>query len=128
MNENKPLSGRRRDLTKEMFEELGKVLCETPEILGYVGTTEEKLDRWCRKIYRMPLSEILPMIHQDGKVEIRKATFDAMRKNATLINHLYNRFLNAPAEDQEKEATELAKEVFSMLSPAKGEVEELFKE
>ena len=78
MSENKPLSGRRRDLTKEMFEELGKVLCETPEILGYVGTTEEKLDRWCRKIYRMPLSEILPMIHQDGKVEIRKATFDAI--------------------------------------------------
>ncbi len=128
MDEKKTLNGRRRELTKDLFEELGKVLCETPEILGYVGTTEEKLNRWCRKTYRMPLSEILPMVHQDGKVEIRKATFEAMRKSATLINQLYNRFLNAPEEDQEKNTTDLAREVFSLLSPEKSEIEETFRE
>lgn len=122
------LKGLRREMTREMFEELGAVLCEPEEILGYVGTTREKLERWCKRTYRTGLEEILPMLHQDGLIEIRKASFDAMRKSATLINQLYTRFLNAAGGDREKEAKRMAKEVFSLLNPAGEQVGELFEE
>ena len=46
------LKGLRREMTREMFEELAALQCEVPEILGYVGTTAEKLEKWCRKTYR----------------------------------------------------------------------------
>ncbi len=121
------LKGLRREMTREMFEELGAVLCEPAEILGYVGTTKEKLDRWCRKIYRTPLEEILPMIHQDGLVEIRRASFDSLRKSATLVNQLYTRFLNESDGDREKAAKRMAKEVFSLLTPEGEQVGELFE-
>ncbi len=122
------LKGLRREMTREMFEELGGILCEPGEILGYVGTTRDKLDRWCRRTYRAGLEEILPMLHQDGLVEIRRASFEAMSKSATLINQLYTRFLNATDGDREKAARKMAKEVFSLLNPEGNNVGELFQE
>ncbi len=128
MKEAGTLKGLRREMTKNMFEELGGILCESGEILGYIGTTKEKLDRWCRRTYKTSLEEILPMLHQDGLVEIRRASFEAMRKSATLVNQLYTRFLNASDGDREKAARRMAKEVFSLLTPEGEQVGELFEE
>ena len=95
------LKGLRREMTREMFEELAALQCEVPEILGYVGTTAEKLEKWCRKTYRHPLDEMLRMIRQDGLVAIRRASFDQLKKSATVITQQYNRFLpQAGAEDR----------------------------
>ena len=58
------LRGLRRELTRELFEELGALQCAPEEILGYIGTTEQKLERWCRKVYRRPLAEMLSMVRQ----------------------------------------------------------------
>ncbi len=125
---NPTLTGKRRELTRELFEELGALQCEPEEILGFIGTTREKLERWCRRTYRMPMEQILRMTRQDGLIEIRRASFDALRKSAPLIQQQYNRFLASPAEDREKEALNVARQVFSLLSPAEEEVEELFHE
>ena len=128
LENTKALIGGRRDLTKELFEELGALQCEPEEILGYVGTTAEKLDRWCRRVYRRPLAEILPMIRQDGLIEIRRASFDALRRSAPLIQQQYNRFLSGPAPDREKAAEQTARQVFHLLTPDRETVEELFEE
>ena len=70
------LCGLRRELTKDLFEELAALQCTTEEILGYIGTTEKKLESWCRKTYRHPLAEMIPMIRKDGLIAIRRASFD----------------------------------------------------
>ena len=93
MGEPKILHGWRRDLTKELFEELGALQCEPEEILGYIGTTEAKLESWCRRAYRRPLSEALEAVRQDGLIQIRRASFDQLKKSATIISQQYNRFL-----------------------------------
>ena len=49
--ELKPLKGFRRELTKELFEELGALQCPVKEILGYVGTDEVALGKWIRRTY-----------------------------------------------------------------------------
>ena len=38
------LRGYRRELTKEIFEDLAALQCEPSEILGYIGTTRQKLE------------------------------------------------------------------------------------
>ena len=128
MKEPTSLPGSRRELTQPVFEELAALQCEVPEILGYIGTTPEKLDRWCRRTYHMPLEAVLPMVRQDGLIEIRRASFDALRKSAALIQQQYNRFLSAADGEAEKAARATARQVFSLLNPGRDEVKELFEE
>ena len=87
------LRGLRREMTKETFEELAALQCAVEEILGYVGTTERKLEAWCRKNYRRPLRVMLSMIRMDGLIAIRRASFDQLKKSATIISQQYSRFL-----------------------------------
>lgn len=88
------LAGFRREMTRELFEELGALQCTPEEIIGYVGTTEKKLSSWCRKTYRKPLGEMLGMIRQDGLIAIRRASFEQLKKSATMVSQQYNRFLS----------------------------------
>jgi len=126
MTEETTLKGLRRELTREMFEELAALQCEVPEILGYVGTTEEKLTRWCRKNYRLPLAETLFMLRQDGLIEIRRAGFDQLKKSATLIQQQFNRFLPLASDGGKEEAKNLAREIFSLEDPEDPGVKALF--
>ena len=100
------LAGIRRELTKELFEELGALQCAPEEILGYIGTTQKKLQAWCRRVYRRPLDEMLRMIRQDGLIAIRRASFEQLKKSATIVSQQYNRFL--PGAGPERPDTEEA--------------------
>ena len=95
------LRGYRRELTKEIFEDLAALQCEPSEILGYIGTTWQKLEAWCRKTYRRPLQEILEAVRQDGLIQIRRASFEQLKKSATVITQQYNRFLPPVKQDDD---------------------------
>ena len=127
MKELQPLRGMRRELTKELFEELCALQCGVPEILGYIGVTEDRLARWVRRGYRLELADAVEMLRQDGLIEIRRAGFDQLRRSATLINQQHVRFLSAPADAKEAAAEKALEEFIAMTSPGEKEVEELFK-
>ena len=120
------LRGLRRELTRELFEELGALQCTTEEILGYIGTTERKLESWCRKIYRHSLGETLAMVRQDGLIAIRRASFEQLKKSATLISQQYNRFLPNAGTDPQKSAEEAIRALTAAAAPQREEIRELF--
>ena len=120
------LCGLRRELTRDLFEELGAIQCKTEEILGYIGTTEKKLEAWCRKVYRHSLNETLEMIRQDGLIAIRRASFDQLKKSATLISQQYNRFLPNAGTDPQKSAEEAIRALTAAAAPQREEIRELF--
>ena len=63
------------------------------------GRMRGKLRRWCRRTYGRPLETMMDMIRMDGLIAIRRASFDQLKKSATIISQQYNRFLpNAAAE------------------------------
>ena len=128
MSDFAPLKGLRREMTREMFEELASLQCELPEILGYVGTTEDRLARWCRRNYRLSLADTLFMLRQDGLVEIRRASFEQLKKSATLIQQQFNRFLSARPDSGKEEARSLAREIFSLEDPGEGALQALYEE
>ena len=127
MPEDGTLKGFRREMTRDMFEELAARQCEVPEILGYVGTTQEKLEKWCRKTYRHPLDEMLRMIRQDGLVAIRRASFDQLRKSATIISQQYNRFLPQAGAGDRSQADRAIRAFTEMMNPPEETVRELFR-
>ena len=123
------LTGLRRKLTKELFEELGALQCATEEILGYVGTTERKLEAWCRKNYsRRSLKEMLSMIRQDGLIAIRRASFDQLKKSATIISQQYNRFLPDAGKDPGENAEAAILALSAAMAPTREELQELYPE
>ena len=120
------LRGLRREMTREMFEELAALQCATEEILGYVGTTEKKLEAWCRKNYRRPLREMIAMIRMDGLVAIRRASFDQLKKSATIISQQYNRFLPDAGTDPREHAEAAIRALTAAAAPAREEMRELY--
>ena len=122
------LRGLRRELTRDLFEELGAIQCKTEEILGYIGTTEKKLERWCRKVYRRPLSEMIPMIRQDGLIAIRRASFDQLKKSATIISQQYNRFLPDAGKDPREGAEAAIRALNAAVAPTQAQMRDLFPE
>ena len=120
------LRGLRRGMTKETFEELAALQCAAEEILGYVGTTEKKLEAWCRKTYRRPLREMLDMIRQDGLIAIRRASFEQLKKSATIISQQYNRFLPDAGRDPRESAEAAIRALNAAMAPAPEELRELY--
>ena len=125
MEEENVLHGYRRELTKEVFEELGALQCEPSEILGYIGTTYPKLKAWCRRVYKHPLEEILEAVRQDGLIQIRRASFDQLKKSATIISQQYNRFL-PPVKQDDAEARAAIAALTSAVSLPEEELREVF--
>ena len=122
------LRGLRREMTKETFEELAALQCAVEEILGYVGTTERKLDSWCRKTYRRPLPEMLAMIRMDGLIAIRRASFDQLKKSATIISQQYNRFLPGAGVDPRDDAENAIRLLTTAVTPSTETMKELYGE
>ena len=121
------LHGYRRELTQPLFEDLAALQCEPSEILGYVGTTLPKLEAWCRKTYRRPLSEVLEAVRQDGLIQIRRASFDQLKKSATIITQQYNRFL-PPVKTEDMAARAAIEALTAAVSLPEEEVREVFGE
>lgn len=115
------LHGLRRDLTKALFEELVALQCTKTELTGYAGIPEESLERWCRRVYRRPLAEMMEMIRQDGLIEIRRCSFEQLKKSATIVSQQYNRFLSVPADSGKTAAAEEAVRRFVALSTVPGD-------
>ncbi|MCR5297526.1 MAG: hypothetical protein K6E17_08950 [Clostridiales bacterium] len=127
MNDPPILRGLRRDLTREIFEDLAALQCEPPEILGYIGTTPEKLEKWCRKTYRKPLEDMLRMIRQDGLIAIRRASFEQLKKSATIITQQYNRFLPQAGSGDRSSADDAIRAFTGMVNTPEETVRELFE-
>ena len=122
------LSGLRREMDKQLFEELAALQCAPEEILGYVGTTERKLAAWCRKTYRRPLPEMLSMIRMDGLIAIRRASFEQLKKSATIISQQYNRFLPDAGRDPREGAEAAVRMLSAAMAPTRAEMRGLFPE
>ena len=126
MKEPPVLRGYRRELTKELFEDLAALQCEPAEILGHIGTSLPKLETWCRRTYRRPLSEILEAVRQDGLIQIRRASFEQLKKSATIISQQYNRFLPNAGVDPRENAEAAIRAITAAVAPGREELRELY--
>ena len=126
MREDAVLKGLRRDVTREEFEELAALQCEAEEITGYAGVSLQELRDWCGAAYGRPLEEMLRMIRQDGLIAIRRASFDQLKKSATVITQQYNRFLPAARGDERAGAEAAIRALTAAAEPGSGEMDALF--
>ena len=111
-----PLHGLFQDLTRENFAKYASWQCTAEEIAGQAGVPVERLAQWVRRAYRLDLDTVLDMLHQPGRVAIRKAAFDLMLKNGSVSNQQFSRFI--PLQVQDTGETEAAvATLMRMLEP-----------
>ena len=122
------LHGLRREMDKDLFEELAALQCAVEEILGYVGTTERKLEQWCWRNYRRKLPVMLSMIRQDGLIAIRRASFEQLKKSATIISQQYNRFLPDAGADPGRNAEAAIRVLTAAAAPDREEMRHLYED
>lgn len=121
-----PLKGFRRELTWQDFEDLVALQCSEEEILGYAGVKRSRLASWCRKTYGKPLAEMMQMIRQDGLVEIRRASFDQLKKSVTLIAQQFKRYLPSVGAGDRTEAEAAVREFCASLNVDDETVREIY--
>ena len=68
------------------------------------------------------------MIRQDGLIAIRRASFDQLKKSATVISQQYNRFLPNAGPDPRAGAEAAVRALTSAVSPGTEEMRELYGE
>ena len=127
MAEPPVLHGYRRDLTKEGFEELVALQCSVSELLGHVGTTLPRLEGWCKRVYHRPFPEVIEAVRQDGLIQIRRASFDQLKKSATIITQQYNRFLPPPRNEEDNVSAALAALTAAVRMP-EAEIQAVFQD
>ena len=114
---NKNLGGRpKKEIDKELFEDLCKILCTKDEICNILNVDEKTLTKWCKKIYREGFSDIYKKLTDDGKSSLRRAQYKAaLSGNATMLVWMGKQFLGQTdkviAENPESGYEKLAEEL-----------------
>lgn len=128
-----PLAGGRREMSAEEFEELCALQCTAKEIAAWAGVNEKTLSGWCRRRYGLDLTETLATVSQDGVIAIRRAVFDLLKKNATLVNKQMERYIGMPGPTPEEQARAAAeggmyavRQLVSIVDPPEEHVRKLY--
>ena len=66
------------------------------------------------------------MIRQDGLIAIRRASFEQLKKSATIISQQYNRFLPDAGRDPRENADAAIRALTAAVAPTREELRELY--
>lgn len=78
----------------EEFEKLCAIQCTLPEIAAWFCVSEDTIERWCMKTYKMHFAEIFAIKRGVGKVSLRRSQFQLAKKNAAMAIFLGKNWLN----------------------------------
>jgi len=80
---------------KETFEKLCGLHCTLIEISGFMGCSDETIERWCKREYGKPFAEVNKLKRGKGAVSLRRKQFEvAMNGNPTLLIWLGKQYLD----------------------------------
>ena len=105
-----------KEINKEQFEELCKMLCTILEMAGFFKCNKDTIDAWCKRIYGQTFSEVYLKYSQEGKISLRRAQLkSALGGNVTMQIWLGRQLLGQTDKqvlslDTEEENKKLAKE------------------
>lgn len=81
-------------ISRDLFEKLCSLQCDTKEILGCFGVTVEQLNNWCLKTYNTTYENIYKIKSIKGKIALRNLQFKMAEKSPTMAIYLGKVYLN----------------------------------
>lgn len=83
----------RIEIDKEQFEKLCFLQCTLIEMAGFFNCSEDTIERWCKREYKMDFAEIFRLKRGAGKISLRRSQFRMAETNPTMAIWLGKQYL-----------------------------------
>jgi len=83
----------RIEIDKTEFEKLCALQCTLIEIASFFKCSEDTIEKWCRREYKMGFTDIFHLKRGLGKVSLRRSQFRMAETNPTMAIWLGKQYL-----------------------------------
>lgn len=83
----------RIEINQEHFEKLCGIQCTLDEIAGFFLCSEDTIERWCKKTYKMGFAEVFNQKRSSGRISLRRSQFRLAETNPTMAIWLGKQYL-----------------------------------
>lgn len=80
-------------IDKDNFEKLCGLQCTLVEIAGFFNCSEDTIQRWCNRTYKMTFAETYKTHSQQGKIALRRYQMKLAEKSAAMAIFLGKQLL-----------------------------------
>ncbi len=85
MAENRKKRGRPAvEIDKKTFQQLCHINCTLEEISGVLGCSEDTIERWCKREFKMNFADSYRVYSSNGRASIRRMQFEHMKKSPAM--------------------------------------------
>lgn len=91
----------KKEIDKKVFESLCAIQCTEAEICSVLGCSEDTLNRWCKKTYKMTFADTFKNKSQNGKASLRRTQFKLAEKSAAMAIFLGKQYLGQKDEPEQ---------------------------
>lgn len=81
------------EIDKVQFEKLCAIQCTLPELAGFFDCSEDTIERWCKREYKMTFAEVFKRKSVDGKISLRRTQFRMAEKSTVMAIWLGKQYL-----------------------------------
>ena len=82
-----------KEIDKQQFEKLCGLQCTLVEIAGFFDCSEDTIERWCVRNYKMKFAEAYKTYSQQGKIALRRYQMKLAERNAAMAIFLGKQLL-----------------------------------
>lgn len=83
-----------KEIDKQQFEKLCGLQCTLVEIAGFFDCSEDTIERWCVRNYKMKFAEVYKTHSQQGKIALRRYQMKLAEKSAAMAIFLGKQYLD----------------------------------
>lgn len=84
----------RKEIDKAQFEKLCGLQCTLTEIAGFFDCSEDTIESWAKRTYKVTFSEAFKTYSAPGKISLRRYQFKMAEHNAAMAIWLGKQWLN----------------------------------
>ena len=81
------------EIDQKLFKKLCGMFCTKEEIAGVFECSEDTIERWCKRTYRMNFADVFKKECAHGKISLRRNQFKLSEKSAAMAIFLGKQYL-----------------------------------
>lgn len=109
-------------IDEKLFKKLCGLFCTKEEIAGIFECSEDTIERWCKRTYRMNFADVYKKESAVGKMSLRRNQFKLSEKSAAMAIFLGKNYLGQKDVVENNDTTVIEK-LESILATARAQAE-----
>jgi hypothetical protein len=100
----------RKEIDQQEFEKLCAMQCTEREICAWFDVSEDTLNRWSKRTYRINFEDIFAQKREKGRISLRRSQFQLAEKSAAMAIFLGKQYLDQKDEKSAGVSVNVGKE------------------